>query len=527
VTRLSGILLHPTSLPGPYGIGDIGPAAREFASTLESMGQSLWQMLPLGPTGYGDSPYQSPGSFAGNPLLISPDDLVSDGLLDPSGAAGAPGGRGERVDFGALIPWKTALLDRVAAEWPRRARPALRRSFEAFRAAEAGWLEDFALFSALKRENGGRAWIEWPAPLARREAAASRTARRRLAASIESARLQQFLFAHQWRRLRREAHRRGLRLVGDAPIFVAHDSVDVWANRHLFALDGDGNPTAVAGVPPDYFSATGQLWGNPLYRWDVHAAEGYAWWIARLRRVLAMVDLVRLDHFRGFEAYWEIPAGEPTAVHGRWVPGPRDRFLRALRAGLGGLPILAEDLGLITAEVRALRMRFRLPGMLVLQFTVEGLLETPPLVPEAASPNTAMYTGTHDNDTAAGWFHAAPGEGSTQDADRHRRVREAFLAHTGGDGRAVHWDMLGLAWRSPARMAVAPLQDVLGLGGEARMNLPGRPWGNWQWRMRPDAVTPPIAAQLRRLTAAHGRGPAPSRRLPRGPGLATLATPRG
>lgn len=501
----AGILLHPTSLPGPHGIGDIGPAAREFASILQSMGQSLWQMLPLGPTGYGDSPYQSPGSFAGNPLLISPDDLVSDGLLDPAEAVGAPGGDGERVDFGALIPWKTALLDRVSAEWPRRAAASLRRSFERFRAAESGWLEEFSLFSAIKRENEGRAWTEWPAPLARRDGAALERARRRLAASIESIRLQQFLFDHQWRRLRREAHHRGLRLVGDAPIFVAHDSADVWANRRLFALDADGRPEVVAGVPPDYFSATGQLWGNPLYRWDVHAEDGYAWWIARLRRVLSKVDLVRLDHFRGFEAYWEVPAGEPTAVHGHWVPGPRDAFLRAVRAALGGLPILAEDLGLITEEVHALRRRFHLPGMLVLQFTVEGLLESSPRIPEEADPNTVMYTGTHDNDTTAGWFRAAPGEDSTQDADRHRRVREAFLAYVGGTGDEASWAMIDLAWRSPARMAVTPLQDVLGLGSEARMNLPGRPWGNWKWRMREGVVTPEIAARLRDLTARHGR----------------------
>ena len=501
----AGILLHPTSLPGPHGIGDIGPAAREFAFALASAGQTLWQMLPLGPTGYGDSPYQSPGSFAGNPLLISPDDLVSDGLLDPADAAGAPGGGGDRVDFGALIPWKTALLDRVAADWPRRAKPALRRSLDRFRAAEADWLDGFALFSAIKQENGGRAWLEWPAPLARREPEALDDARRRLAPAIESVRLQQFLFARQWSRLRREAHHRGLRLVGDAPIFVAHDSVDVWANRRLFSLDGDGRPTVVAGVPPDYFSATGQLWGNPLYRWDVHAADGYAWWIARLRRVLSMVDLVRLDHFRGFESYWEIPAGEPTAIRGRWVPGPRDAFLAAVRRALGRLPILAEDLGLITEEVHALRHRFRLPGMLVLQFTIEGLLETPPRVPEEADPNTVMYTGTHDNDTTAGWFHAAPGEGSTQDADRHRRVREAFQAYTCGGGREPQWDMMDLAWRSPAHMAVAPMQDVLGLGSEARMNLPGRPWDNWQWRMRAGSLTPDIASRLRELTARHGR----------------------
>ncbi len=506
--RQSGILLHPTSLPGPFGMGEIGAAARAFVDRLAAMGQSLWQVLPLGPTGYGDSPYQSLSSFAGNPLLLAFDDLLADGLLDLSDLAGFPPLPDDRVDFGAAIGARARVLRAAADRFAAQADPAQRRAFDAFCAREAGWLEDMSLFMALKHRHDARPWTEWDPALARREPAALEAARAELADLTRRVKILQFLFARQWARLRAYARRQGVRFIGDVPIFVAHDSADVWARPALFHLDEAGQPTVVAGVPPDYFSATGQRWGNPLYRWEVHRADGYRWWIARLRRTLEFVDLVRLDHFRGFEKYWEVPVSEPTAARGRWVEGPGAGFLSAVKTALGGLPIIAEDLGIITPEVEALRDGFRLPGMRILQFATHELKRKRPRRPERCRVNRIIYTGTHDNDTIRGWFTSPPGTGNTkaeEELEEERRLWRAYLGDVRDDD--IPWAFIRLAWRSPARMAVAPLQDVLGLGSEARMNLPGTAWGNWQWRFRCEQVTKEIQRRLRDLTASTQRLP--------------------
>ncbi len=503
--RAAGLLLHPTSLPGPVGIGEIGPAALRWVERLRETGIGAWQTLPLGPTGFGDSPYQTLSSFAGNPLLVSLEILRGEGWLRDGELGGAPGAAGSQVDFGALIPWKRERLRRATEAWRRRSSAAERRELEEFRQRAGGWLEDFALFAALKDAYGGAPWWEWPSSLARRERSALRQARRKWAEEIERRRIEQWWFERQWAEVRRTARRAGVRVIGDVPIFSALDSADVWARPDLFELDRYGRPTAVAGVPPDYFSATGQLWGNPLYRWPAHAEEGYAWWIARLRRALELADAVRLDHFRGFEAYWAVPAGSLTAAAGRWVPGPGADFLKAVRAALGGLPLIAEDLGFITPAVTALRRQFRLPGMLVLQFAMERLLTAGEGAPEECPVDTVCYTGTHDNDTAQGWLRSVPGGDSTEDAERHRRLREAAMRYVGGDARDFHWGMIGLAWRSRARLAVAPLQDVLGLGREGRMNTPGRPAGNWRWRVTEAQSDAADWERLRRLTEREGR----------------------
>ncbi len=500
--RAAGLLLHVTSLPGPWGIGEIGPHARRWLRALSAMRQRYWQFLPLGPTGYGDSPYQSLSTFAAHALLISFDDLRRDGWLTAGDLQGFPITDATRVDFGAILPARRARLQ-AAADRFSAASAARQRGFAAFRRRQADWLPDYALFMALKTEHGGRAWTDWPAPLAQREPDALDAARRRLDREIRREEILQFLFDRQWAALRRTAARLGIRLIGDLPIFVAHDSADVWARRDLFHVDDRGHPTVVAGVPPDYFSTTGQRWGNPLYRWEAHAAEGYRWWIARVRRALAWADWLRLDHFRGLQDYWQIPASEPTAERGRWVAGPRDALLAALRNALGGrLPILAEDLGIITDEVRALRDRFGLPGMEVLQFLFGELAERPDRL-ERLRENSVVYTGTHDNDTARGWFEASAASAEGEVA-RARRAAEALL---GRDPAKAPARMVELAWRSPARLAIAPLQDVLALGSEARMNTPGTAQGNWQWRFAWPQLTAAAKTRLARLTRAAGRAP--------------------
>jgi len=508
--RASGILLHPTSLPGPWGLGEIGPQAAAFVRELAALRQQYWQVLPLGPTGYGDSPYQSFSSFAGNPLLISFDALQAEGLLTRAELASFPVLPEDRVDFGAVIPARFAVLRAVSAAFAQRAPAALQREFDGFCARHADWLPDYALFMALKAAHGGGSWTDWPAAYACRDAEALVAAREQWHAEIHDVCVQQFLFDHQWQALRQLARQAGIQVIGDVPIFVAQDSADVWAHRDLFYLDEAGRPTVVAGVPPDYFSATGQLWGNPLYCWDVHAASGYAWWLARLRRTLELVDLVRLDHFRGFEAYWEVPAGEPTAIRGRWVKGPGAPFFTAVRAALGGLPLIAEDLGMITDEVHALRDEFALPGMRILQFSFGHLGREPQLLPEAFPENCAVYTGTHDNDTTCGWFRAVPGAADTRAAEAVRAEHDYVLKylHMRKD-RDIHWAFIELAFRNQARLAVVPLQDVLGLGSEARMNTPGQPGGNWQWRCRSGALTRAMKNRLTRLTVETGRASNP------------------
>ncbi|HLF26178.1 MAG TPA: 4-alpha-glucanotransferase [Anaerolineae bacterium] len=491
--RSSGLLLHPTSLPGRYGIGDLGAAAYRFVDFLVSAKQRLWQVLPLGPTGYGDSPYQCFSAFAGNPLLISPDRLVEDGLLIKEDVHEAPNFPAHTVDYGEVIYYKRDLLNRATQRFRSGARQALAADFEAFSREQAAWLEDFALFMALKDAHGGAMWSTWQPDIARRKPEALRAWREKLADSIFAHKFFQFLFFRQWLAVKRYANERGIQIVGDIPIFVAYDSADVWAHPDLFFLDEDGRATVVAGVPPDLFSATGQLWGNPLYRWDVMHARDYAWWIERFRAMLTQVDLLRIDHFIGFTRYWAVPAGEPTAVKGRWQPGPGAALFHAVERALGQLPIIAEDLGAITPQVIALRDQFEFPGMKVLQFAFsDGAAD--PFLPHNYPRNCVVYTGTHDNDTSAGWFRSA---------QPHER---AFaLRYLGRSGDDFAWDFIRLAFSSVADMAVVPLQDVFRLGSEARMNFPGRPAGNWGWRFTPEMLNAAQGDRLRELVESYGR----------------------
>lgn len=491
--RASGVLLHPTSLPGPDGIGDLGPQAHRWVDYISSAGCGWWQMLPLGPTGYGDSPYQCFSAFAGNPYLVSPQVLLTEGLLARQDLADHPSFPADRVDYGEVIPWKLALLDRAFARFQSMAPARLQDELGEFQAAQAAWLEDFALFMALKEAHEWASWDNWPLPLRRRDRAALQAARQKHADAVQRHVFRQFLFYRQWAALRARATERGVRIIGDIPIFVAYDSADVWAHPELFYLDDEGKPTVVAGVPPDYFSPTGQLWGNPLYRWDVHAATGYAWWVERLRALLRLVDVIRLDHFRGFAGYWEVPAGSPTAEVGRWAPGPGRDFVLAVRQALGELPIIAEDLGVITPDVVALRDESGLPGMKVLQFAFSG--DPGDLfLPHNYTANCVAYTGTHDNDTTRGWYETAP--------EKERHFCRRYLASLGHD---IAWDMIRAVWASVASLAVAPMQDMMGLGSEARMNFPSREAGNWGWRMSEDALSEPLRARLAELNFLYGR----------------------
>jgi len=502
--RLAGILLHPTSLPGPYGIGELGDEATAFLDFLAGAGCRLWQVLPLGPTGYGDSPYQCFSAFAGNPLLVSLDRLRQEGLLSAADLAGRPGWPEREVDFGAVIEFKRPLLAKAFAAFERSAAPERRGHFDAFRAAQAAWLPDFALFMALKHARGGAAWHTWDPPLVHREAKALESARRALAGKVREIEFEQWLFFEQWAGLRAQAAERQIRIMGDIPIFVAHDSADVWAHPEIFHLAADGRPSFQAGVPPDYFSATGQLWGNPLYRWDALARTGYAWWIDRFRAVLALVDLVRLDHFRGFEAYWQVPGDAPTAERGKWVKGPGAAFFEALLGALGALPIVAEDLGVITPEVEALRDRFGFPGMAILQFAFGGDAHANDFLPHNYPKHKVVYTGTHDNDTVVGWWTAGVGDTTRTQAEVEREHQRA-LAYVGGDGSEINWDFIRTLFVSVAETAIVPLQDVLGEGSASRMNLPGRPSGNWKWRFAVSQLTPEVRRRLHAITDGAGR----------------------
>jgi 4-alpha-glucanotransferase len=480
-------------LPGRYGIGDFGDAAYAWVNALADAKQTWWQMLPLGPTGYGDSPYQAFSAFAGNPNLISPDELLKEGLLQAGDLEHASFPE-DHVDYGPVIDFKRALVTKAWQNFQGGAAAALRGRFEDFCRRHASWLDDYSLFRALKDAHEGKAWNEWPRPLSLREPAAVAEARRTLTDDIGMHRFGQFLFFRQWGELRDYAKRQGIGLIGDIPIFVAGDSTDVWAHPELFLLDENREPRVVAGVPPDYFSATGQLWGNPLYDWQAIQSSGYRWWIERLRATLEQVDLIRLDHFRGFEAYWEIPAGMRTAEVGRWVKAPGADLLESLQRTVG-LPLIAEDLGVITPEVEALRDRFHLPGMRILQFAFGGATESR-FLPHNYEPNTVVYTGTHDNDTTRGWYQAI-----TED-ERHFVRR-----YIGTSADDIAWDLIRLAWASVADYAIAPLQDLLDLGTRARMNLPGRAGGYWQWRFRSDMLTPQVVERLRELTHLYGREP--------------------
>lgn len=492
--RASGILLHPTSLPG-IGIGDLGDAAYRFIDWLAEAQQRRWQIMPLGPTSYGDSPYASLSALAGNPLLISLERLVGAGLLDQAELDSAPAFPAEHVDFGPVIEWKLAVLQTAFAGFGARATHQQRVAFEAFRNDQASWLDDFAFFMALKEAHGGAAWNQWEPAIARREQAALNAWRSRLNDRIRFQQFVQWLFFSHWLDVKRYANEREIQIIGDIPIFVAYDSADVWANPELFYLDQAGNPTSVAGVPPDYFSATGQRWGNPLYRWDVLARHGYSWWIQRFQIMLTLVDIVRIDHFRGFESYWEVPASEETAINGRWVPGPGEAFFAAIRAELGSIPIIAEDLGLITEAVTDLRDTLELPGMAVLHFAW-GDNAANAYLPHNYQRNLVVYTGTHDNDTTVGWWHHL--------GERERQHVQQYLSIHGHD---IAWDMIRVALMSAADTAIVPIQDVLGLGTDARMNLPGRPTGNWNWRLLPDQLTGATARRLAELTSLYGRVP--------------------
>lgn len=498
--RTAGVLLPIASLPSRYGIGDLGPTAHAWIDWLHEAGQSWWQALPLGPTGYGNSPYQSLSSFAGNELWISPDGLIEDGLLRPIdvGSASFPA---STIDYDAVISFKNGLLETVCANFAAGARPDLRPSYDEFCRDQAHWLDDYALFRALKAKYKGAYYLEWPAELVARKPAALSSARRALADKIEQTRIAQFLLSRQGERLREHARAKHVRLIGDLPFFVSPDSSDVWANPELFLLDEQHRPRFVAGVPPDYFSAQGQLWGNPVYDWNTARRTGYRWCIDRLRALLTHVDLIRLDHFRGFAAAWHVRGGAATAQIGEWVPGPGADFFVAAEKEIGSLPFLAEDLGLITPDVGALRDRFGLPGMRVLQFAFDGHSDNPHL-PANYVPNTVVYTGTHDNPTTRGWLDTLP-EQQKQELGKYagRKVDS-------GDAASA---MIGLAWSSIAALAIAPLQDLLNLGNDARMNLPGRADGNWRWRFTEDMLTPETLNRLYDLTQRSARMPSPSR----------------
>ena len=503
--RVSGVLLHPTSLPGSYGIGEIGAEAYRFADFLQATGQKIWQILPLGPTSYGDSPYQSPSTFAGNPLWISFDLLVQDQLLSAEQLAAFPSFPADKVDFGPVITARMKILDVACAQFAQKASAELQTQFKAFCIHNAQWLDDYALFAALKDAHGGIPWTQWEPELAQRIPAALEAARQEYSVQIQHVRVAQFLFESHWKRLRAYCAERQIKFVGDIPIFVAHDSADVWAHPGLFFLKPDGHPSVVAGVPPDYFSATGQLWGNPLYNWKAHRAQDYDWWVARLQRVFELVDIVRIDHFRGFEAYWEVPGDAPTAMGGKWVKGPDRHLFDVLKKRLGELPIIAEDLGVITDEVDALRDACGFPGMRILQFAFGTDERASEFRPESYPAHCCVYTGTHDNDTTVGWFHSKAGEGSTRTQEEIDAENKMILNYLRTDGHEIHWDLINLGSRSNANTFVVPLQDLLGLGSEARMNIPGVAGGNWQWRFAWNQITDAIRDRFAYVTRATGR----------------------
>jgi 4-alpha-glucanotransferase len=477
--RASGVLLHPTSLPGPFGIGDLGPEAYRFADWLAGAGQRIWQVLPLNPTGYGESPYAAFSAFAGNPMLVSLEYLVDSGLLKESEIAERPPFPKGRVDFEQVVPWKTALLRRAFERFWGGA------EFERFAQDSTGWLEDFVRFMALKRAAGGVEWRLWPQglPVDARE--------------MGFHRFLQFEFFRQWHALKAYCAKRGIRILGDVPIYVATDSADVWAHPELFRFD------VMAGVPPDYFSATGQLWGNPIYRWDRMAAEGYSWWVERMRAAFALFDLVRMDHFRGFEAYWEVPAGEKTAVQGRWVKGPGSQLFHAVQRELGALPLIAENLGVITEEVEAIRREYGFPGMAVLQFAFGNDEQAADFRPHNYTRNLAAYTGTHDNDTAMGWWRSKGGD-SIRTPEEVEREKELARVYLNSDGAEMHWVLIRALMASVADTVVFPAQDLLGLGSEARMNQPATISGNWAWRLS-EAMPAETGKRLGKMTRVFER----------------------
>lgn len=503
--RVSGVLLHPTSLPSPYGIGDLGQDAYDFVDFLHESGQRLWQVLPLTHTGFGDSPYQSFSAFAGQPLLISPSDLAELGLLTKEDLDSCPECDPKHVDYGTIIPWKNQILKTAHTNFTRltgskasnkTAVSELKKEYKAFCKEQAFWLDDYSMFMALKDDNGGVSWLNWDEAYRKPTAKLKKETKKRLSAEIDYYCFIQFLFFRQWMALKKYANDRQIEIIGDIPIFVSMDSADVWANQHLFQLDSKGYPTKVAGVPPDYFSETGQLWGNPLYQWDVHEKEGYAWWISRIRSQLNSLDYLRIDHFRGFEAYWSIPYGEETAINGKWVKGPDKKLFAAIQDALGNdLPIIAEDLGVITEEVEDLRDSFAFPGMKVLQFAFNDLGESDFHPHNFTTTNCVCYTGTHDNDTTKGWYETLD-EACKEKYCRYVNLRE---------GDEISSSMVRLGLSSIAAFAIFPLQDLLNIGTEGRMNTPGVAAGNWGWRYEKGALSEKLAKELKELSGLYGR----------------------
>ncbi len=502
-SRASGILLHPTSLPGPFGIGDFGPEAHSLVDFLLEAGQSYWQILPLGPTGHGNSPYQCFSAFAGNTLLISPEQLIEDGLVSSEQIGNTPEFPSGKVDFGSAYAWKARLLPHAFHTFKKTANSDLASQFADFHRDNAWWLEDYAVYRVLKAAQDDKPWNDWPEPLKHRDPEALKANRRVLAEQIEQEKFYQFLFFRQWIRLKDHANKQGVKIIGDVPIFVAHDSADVWCNQNMFKLNPDGSPTVVAGVPPDYFSKTGQLWGNPIYDWEAMRADGFRWWAARIAFTLRMVDAARVDHFRGFCAAWEVPGEDTTAENGSWVEVPGHDLFRTLKGSLGELPLIAEDLGVITPDVIALRDAYGLPGMKILQFAFGGDAQNQDL-PHNYVRNCVAYTGTHDNDTVLGWWRSLGG-GGKRGREVSSPVREHCKRYLATDGREIHWNFIRAVWASVADVAITPLQDVLGLRSEARMNLPATGEGNWSWRFDDGVLTNSIATRLRELTETYGR----------------------
>ena len=494
-SRISGILLHPTSLPSKYGIGDLGKEAYNFIDFLEKSGQHLWQVLPLNPTGFGDSPYQSFSAFAGQPLLISPEHLKDLGLLSDNDLDDCPDSDPEQIDYGTIIPWKLSILKKAYEKYRHTSDKMLLEEYDSFYENNKFWLDDYALFMSCKEENNGKSWLEWEKKYQFPSSAFLTELKTTLKFEIGYYKFIQFIFFKEWYALKKYANEKEIKIIGDIPIFVSLDSADVWANKSLFQLDSKGYPLAVAGVPPDYFSETGQLWGNPLYDWDAHKKTGYKWWILRVQSQLDLVDYLRIDHFRGFEAYWSIPYGEKTAVNGKWKHGPKESLFLAIEKALGDhLPIIAEDLGIITPEVERLRDRFEFPGMKVLQFAFESVEESTFLPHQFTTTNCVCYTGTHDNDTTVGWYETA-----------EETSRDKVRRYMNTDGNSVHFDFIRTCLGSIAAYAVFPLQDVLGLGKKGRMNCPGVAAGNWAWRYRKEMLTDELAKKLLDLTILYGR----------------------
>lgn len=496
--RLSGILLHPTSFPSPYGIGDLGEEAYTFIDFLADAGQHLWQILPLTHTGYGDSPYQSFSAFAGQPLLISPLHLVRLGLLGEQELFDCPLAHPEHVDYGAVIPWKDKILTLAYSRFPQKLQEnwELREDFQKFCEKSREWLDDYALFMAVKKAHNGASWLEWEDEYRTPSEEYKGQLLEKLAEDIGYYRFLQFIFFAEWKKLKTYANKKDIQIIGDIPIFVSMDSADIWANQHLFQLDSKGYPLSVAGVPPDYFSATGQLWGNPLYNWDAHKEQGFSWWISRIRTQLENLDILRIDHFRGFEAYWSIPYGEETAVGGQWIKAPGHELFQAVRQELGEeLPIIAEDLGIITAEVDALREAFHFPGMKVLQFAFDSTGEGSYLPHQYTSPECVCYTGTHDNDTTLGWYETL--------RDECKDKVRAYAYNQEVDKLPL--DLIRIAIGSIANYAIFPLQDVLCIGSKGRMNIPGTASGNWNWRYLRGSLNPELAEELKRITILYGR----------------------